>query len=595
MTDFSSPPPGGNAPRQPSFLPPSVRGSQLPTPAQRDPFEQPYQPSSSAAMPQSANIPVGRITTVLDDGGHWSDALQDAPPWLGSLVIHMMVLIFMGLMVVSLQKKTEVPIQAIYGDTEKPGDQLLEDNREGLSTDKPDPTVDKTIFSPSNLPPVADPLAAPPLATEFSPNGLFAGSTKAIDAPIGLALSGRERGMRKSLLGRYGGNATTESAVHGALEWLKRNQRANGYWTLNGPYSDPGEAENKTSATALALLAFQGAGNTHLFNGDYKYDYKPIVKKGWEALLKQQSTDGQFLVENSPYYHQMYSHAQATIALCELYGMTHDSIYRGPAERAVKFCIKSQDPTGGGWRYTPNTDSDTSVTGWFVMALQSAMMAGLEVPSSTMNNVTKYLDAAQDDNVNKATDEQRGSRYCYQPHGYTNSAMTAEGLLCRQYLGWKRNDPRLISGVELLSAQPVNDSDINVYYWYYATQVMHHMGGQYWQKWNEVMRQSVPQTQVKKGAEEGSWDPVGDKYGGQGGRLFVTCMRAFMLEVYYRHLPIYENVYDNKEVIPQGGESKDSKSEAPPDASATKADTDQSTKAAPDQPKPNAAEPKAEK
>ncbi len=56
---------------------------------------------------------------------------------------------------------------------------------------------------------------------------------------------------------------------------------------------------------------------------------------------------------------------------------------------------------------------------------------------------------------------------------------------------------------------------------------MHHMGGNYWQKWNEVMRQSLPQTQVKKGNEEGSWDPVGDKYGGQGGRLFVTCLRTF--------------------------------------------------------------------
>jgi hypothetical protein len=581
MTDFSSPPPGGNAPR-PGFLPPSVRNPQLPTPAQLDPHEQPYQSAAAMPQPQVADMPLGRIEpAVTDDDGHWTEALQDAPPWLGSLVIHMIVLIFMGLMVVSLQKKNEVPIQAIYGDTDKPGEQLLEDNREGLSTDKPDPTVDKTIFSPSNLPPVADPLAAPALATEFSPNGMFAGSTKAIDAPIGLALSGRERGMRKALLGRYGGNASTESAVHSGLEWLKRNQRANGFWTLNGPFSDPGEAENKTSATALALLAFQGAGNTHLFNGDYKYDYKQVVKKGWEALLKQQSTDGQFLVENSPYYHQMYSHAQATIALCELYGMTHDSIYRGPAERAVKFCIKSQDASGGGWRYTPNTDSDTSVTGWFVMALQSAMMAGLEVPSSTMNNVSKYLDAAQDENVNKAAGEPVGSKYCYQPHGYSNFAMTAEGLLCRQYLGWKRNDPRLIAGVELLSAQPVNDSDINVYYWYYATQVMHHMGGNYWQKWNEVMRQSLPQTQVKKGAEEGSWDPVGDKYGGQGGRLFITCMRTFMLEVYYRHLPIYENVYDNREVI---GGDKDGKTETSPDASAMKPDADQPAKTRPDQP-----------
>jgi len=570
MTDFSSPPPGGNPARQPSYLPPAVRNPQLPATAQgNEPAD--YQTTASTAMsqPNLANMPLGRIQpAVVDDGDHWTEALQDAPPWLGSLVIHMLVLVIMGLMVVTLQSKKEVTIQAIYGDTDKPGEQLLEDNREGLSTDTPDPTVDKTIFSPANLPPVADPLAAPPLATEFSPNGLFLGGTKAIDAPIGLALSGRQPGNRKSLLGRYGGNATTESAVHAALEWLKRNQRANGYWTLNGPYSEAGEAENKTSATALALLAFQGAGNTHLFNGDYKYDYKQVVKKGWDALLKLQANDGQFIVENSPYYHQMYSHAQATIALCELYGMTHDSVYRGAAERAVKFCIKSQDPTGGGWRYSPNTDSDTSVTGWFVMALQSAMMAGLEVPSSTMNNVSKYLDAAQDET---------GGHYCYQPRGYTNVAMTAEGLLCRQYLGWKRNDPRLVAGVEFLSTQPINDTDINVYYWYYATQVMHHMGGTYWQKWNEIMRQSLPETQVKKGAEEGSWDSSGDKYGGQGGRLYITCLRTFMLEVYYRHLPIYENVYEKREAIPETGETKN---ETTPDASQAKPEAEPAKKEA---------------
>jgi hypothetical protein len=563
MTDFGSPLPGGDASRQASYLPPAVRNPQLPAVAQEGEYVD-YQESTGISQPSFANMPLGHVRpSVIGQDEHWTEALQDAPPWLGSLVIHMLVLIIMGLMVVTLKAKKEVPIQAIYGDTDKPGEQLLEDNREGLSTDTPDPTVDKSIFSPTNLPPVADPLAAPPLATEFSPHGLFAGGTKAIDAPIGLALTGRERGMRKALLGRYGGNASTEDAVHKALEWLKRNQRANGYWTLNGPYSDAGEAENKTTATALALLAFQGAGYTHLTNGDYKYDYKHIVKKGWEALLKLQSSEGQFVVEDGPLYHQMYSHAQATIAICELYGMTHDSAYRSAAEKAVKFCVKSQDSTVGGWRYNPNSDSDTSVTGWFVMALQSAMMAGLEVPSSTMLNVSKYLDAAQDES---------GSRYHYQPHGYLNPAMTAEGLLCRQYLGWKRDDPRLVGGVEILAAQPINDTDINVYYWYYATQVMHHMGGTYWRNWNAVLRQSLPETQVKKGAEEGSWDPAGDKYGSQGGRLYITCLRTFMLEVYYRHLPIYDNIYELRETPAHSSETK---IETMPDSNTTKLETDQ--------------------
>jgi hypothetical protein len=194
------------------------------------------------------------------------------------------------------------------------------------------------------------------------------------------------------------------------------------------------------------------------------------------------------------------------------------------------------------------------------MALQSAMMAGLEVPSSTMLNVSRYLDAAQDET---------GSRYHYQPHGFVNNAMTAEGLLCRQYLGWKRDDPRLVAGVQFLAAQPINDTEINVYYWYYATQVMHHMGGTYWRNWNAVMRQSLPETQVKKGTEDGSWDPSVDKYGSQGGRLYITCLRTFMLEVYYRHLPIYDNIYEMREPTPQATETK---SETLPDSSQTTTD-----------------------
>jgi hypothetical protein len=48
--------------------------------------------------------------------------------------------------------------------------------------------------------------------------------------------------------------------------------------------------------------------------------------------------------------------------------------------------------------------------------------------------------------------------------------------------------------------------------------------------------------QVHQGKERGSWDPNKDDTTGVngGGRLFVTCLSACMLEVYYRHLPIYQ-------------------------------------------------------
>jgi hypothetical protein len=34
----------------------------------------------------------------------------------------------------------------------------------------------------------------------------------------------------------------------------------------------------------------------------------------------------------------------------------------------------------------------------------------------------------------------------------------------------------------------VDYTDLHVYYWYFATQDMHHMGGEDWDRWNKVMR-----------------------------------------------------------------------------------------------------------
>ena len=122
--------------------------------------------------------------------------------------------------------------------------------------------------------------------------------------------------------------------------------------------------------------------------------------------------------------------------------------------------------------------------------------------------------------------------------------MAAEGLLCRQYLGWKRDHPALIKGAAFLDQHPINyetqdEKNTNVYYWYYATQVLHHMEGTAWEKWNAVLRKEVPARQVTTGKERGSWNPTTDVYDHSIGRLYVTCLSIYMLEVYYRHLPLY--------------------------------------------------------
>src|SRR5829696_8969888 len=123
-----------------------------------------------------------------------------------------------------------------------------------------------------DLKPADDPLAAPPMLPD---NILDANvATDSIQAPsIGLALTGREAGAKKALLTAYGGDATTESAVIAGLEWLKKQQMKDGGWSLTGPYPDGSSVENRLSATAMALLAFQGYGSTHKPNPTRKPDF----------------------------------------------------------------------------------------------------------------------------------------------------------------------------------------------------------------------------------------------------------------------------------------------------------------------------------
>lgn len=444
--------------------------------------------------------------------------VKKSPPWLYSMLLHMAALILMALWYLpSLLEKT-VTIEASYA--EEIGEQLI---NETLDMGELTPEEVTNPVMAEDVVAAVDPLAAPPQLSEVVLDATSASSM--IEAPsIGLALTGREKGMKQALLASYGGNATTEEAVRQGLLWLKKQQQRDGWWSLAGPYSNAGSVENRAAATAMALLAFQGAGHTTIAG-----DYKAELNRAWDVLLKSQDPDGGFFREGAN-HHRLYTQAQCTIALCELLGMTKDPKYRQPAQKALDFAVRAQAPEGG-WRYVPKQDADTSVTGWFVMAFQSGKMAGLEIPSPVSDGVMRFLDAVSLDG---------GIHYGYRIGDTHTPSMTAEALLCRQYLGWKHNDPRLQAGVQYLLQNPLQWEDTDYYYWYYATQVLHHMEGEPWRKWNQVMRDVLPRNQIKDGAEKGSWDVKYDRHGSFGGRMYSTCLALYMLEVYYRHLPIYK-------------------------------------------------------
>jgi hypothetical protein len=338
-------------------------------------------------------------------------------------------------------------------------------------------------------------------------------------------------------MGLMGPTKQTDRAVAAALNWIARHQARDGSWSLTGyrtrctdpTCSGPGAQKADAAATALALLPLLAAGHRH----DRSSLYQKTVSGGLAWLVGNQRPDGDLSAGSTQ---RMYSHGLAAIALCEAYAMSADPRLRRPAQRGVDFIQACQHPRTGGWRYQPGDEGDTSVFGWQLMALKSAEMGALSVRPEVIDRARQWLGRV-------ASGKNKGL-FAYTPGAAPPTpSMTAVGLLACQYLDMPRTDPAMVEGAAYLGAHPPDARQRSLYYWYYATQVMHNLLGRPWDDWNRRMRRILVESQVREGCAAGSWDPLRptrDALGEPGGRLCVTSLSTLTLEVYYRHLPLYQ-------------------------------------------------------
>lgn len=452
---------------------------------------------------------------------------------LSSAFIHLLLVLLLGIWLIEKETRDSILLSATISDDA--GDESVEqlEVRTDDFTQPAETTATETIAPPPMASNERELVAA--LTTVEQPSGELLPPADVGKLPSGhlspdQVLAGRDPAFRGELLAHEGGTTASEAAVTRALRWLAKHQADDGSWSLdhfnstgdcNGRCGAPG-INSDTAATALALLPFLGAGQTHI-RGEYTH----TVAIGLRALMDMQRSDGDLRGRGGG---NMYAHGQATIALCEAYAMTQSDILRDPAQRAVDFIVAAQHDAGG-WRYKPREPGDLSVVGWQMMALRSAQMAYLKVPPETFLKATQFLNSVQQSRAH--------GLYCYMPGGGPTAVMTAEGLLCRQYSGWRHNHPILANGVHWLAENHSPKANRpNMYFWYYGTQVMHHMGGKYWQNWNAALRGLLISLQSVSGHEAGSWPPLGG-HDTNGGRLYTTALAACTLEVYYRHLPLY--------------------------------------------------------
>jgi hypothetical protein len=315
------------------------------------------------------------------------------------------------------------------------------------------------------------------------------------------------------------------------LKWLADHQEPDGRWDC----VKYGGKKASVGVTGLALLAFLGHGETEKAG-----TFKKTVRAAVRWLKSVQQADGKYYIKGET-HGVGYHHAIAGLAMAEAAGMARVTDTIKSAQRAVNYAVeKHQKGTGSerlAWRYhAREPKNDLSVSGWFIMQIKSAKMAGLQVDPASFDGAVRFLDTVEQ--KGREGDPYGGHRYGYTSSSNVSPRRTAIGCLSRQFLGWKNEELR--GGIEWfmqrggLPQWGANGGSVDLYYWYYATLSTFQHGGEIWNRWNPAMIRALVDNQRLDGDDRGSWDPVG-AYAGYWGRAGQTALGALCLEVYYRY------------------------------------------------------------
>jgi len=309
--------------------------------------------------------------------------------------------------------------------------------------------------------------------------------------------------------------AKASQAIDKGLKYLLSVQKKDGSW------DEGGEGRHDVGITSLALMAFMSKAH---FPGSGPYGTQLERAKDWLLKKAKEAADGYLGAV-------MYEHGLATLALSEMWGMTRskedDDAIQKALEAAVKVILRSQNPTGGGWRYQPQIDAgqDTSVTVMVFVALASARQAGIMVPNETIKRVITYLEGAWNAQTGGFTYPPNGSG------GRPTVACTGGGAYAAQLAGHR--DAEMVSAAlrYLEKQSPGIFGSFRHYYYghYYAIQAMVQAGDKQYAAWYPRIRDAL----ISKQQSNGSWTR------GRGA-AHTTPMAIIILATPHRYIPIYQ-------------------------------------------------------
>ena len=308
-----------------------------------------------------------------------------------------------------------------------------------------------------------------------------------------------------------------DPAVEQALEYFARVQREDG--------SFPESYGDSTGIPALVGMSFLSKG--HL---PTEGPFSEPLNRCIDFVLSNQRDSGLFERGNAG-SGPMYAHNISTLFLSEVSGMVDPGQQEKIAvalPKALKLiltaqAVKKDERNQGGWRYHPGSrDSDTSCSGWALMALRSAKLNGAAVPDKAIADAVGYLSRHQD--------EKAGSFGYMDRHDHARS-LTGMGLLCLELCG-RHGTPETVKAADYVmkTFRDLPGDQFEFYGNYYNAQGMFQIGGRYWNDYANWMYG----TYLKKQSEDGSWNSR------EAGRVYGTSMMVLAFTVPYRQLPIYQ-------------------------------------------------------
>jgi hypothetical protein len=330
-----------------------------------------------------------------------------------------------------------------------------------------------------------------------------------------------------------GSSARIDAVTRAACEWLDRHRSDDGHWDAKGFMAHcrsdgcdgGGDAGYDVEVTGLALLAFLGDGTTHESG-----PFRSAVLDGVRHLRGLQGEDGSFAPSTAPV--PLRQHALAALALVEDFGMTRADDLKAPCTRAIAYALQMRSPAAG-WAFADGS-LDVETTGWMVLLVRSATLAGLDVDANVLPDVARAFDAL--------TDPATG-RVVAPPHvgerRASDSAATAVGVLVRVFAGRSAaGDPAIESGADLLAKDPPQWEPVSVdfAYWNFGALALFQVGGARFDRWFEALKTATLSHQVvdAKFDRFGSWDPAGAG-AAELGRIGATALNAQMMEVFSRY------------------------------------------------------------